>query len=182
MSRPLLQNLNQSRSQDHSAFNSDLAASPFTGSVNDNILLWQAANQVVTGPGADFTIANSATLGTTVQINKKGVYFVELGVALISAAAAVVLGISQDVAAAALTGNILIGTAGALVASSIITLVDADFHFEALSTMVFVSPEQEVGGTIIRFHAGAAAGAPPTVMLAATTTYYRIRRIGDNNI
>ena len=179
MSRPLPQNLNQSRSQISSAFNANLAATPFTGVVSTSVLLWLVANEAVLGVPAYYTIANDANAGTTVQINKAGVYAVELGVAVIAAATVLVLGISQD--ATNLTNNLVIADVGALDASGLITIVDADVTFFKFTTTVIVSPEQEAAGSIVRFHASAANVAPAAMLLAATS-YYRVRRLLDNNI
>lgn len=181
MNAPLQQNLNQNVSQIHGAFNNGLAASPFTGSTNDNVLLFAAANEVVTGPAADVVIANSATIGTTVTLSKAGVYAVELGVGMLAAAAALICGISQDITASGLTTAIDITSAGALDVTTPITIVDADLSFIKLTTFAFVTPIQEAAGSVIRFHAGVTGGGPPTVMLQPLC-YYRIRYMGANNI
>ncbi len=182
MSGPLLQNINMARSLDVSAFNSDLVATPFTGAVNDNVLLWQAANQAIGGPPSYTTIANDANLGTAVTLFKAGTYFIELSLAITADVTAFIAGISQDIVASGLTTAIVIGSAGALQATGSITAIDADLGNIALSTYAFVSPEQEAAGSVIRFHAGVAGGGPPTIMLTAATSWYRVRRVGDNNI
>lgn len=182
MSRPLLQNMNQAHFQSLSAFNFALVASPSTGSTNDNVLLWAAGNQAVTGPTSWANIVNDAALGTSITINKAGTYIVELGVGLLAAAALLVLGISQDVAGAGLTDNLTIGTTGALDCTTPITIVDADLGFQKLTTKVYVSQQQEIAGSVIRFHAGAAAGAAPATMLDVARSYYRIRLDTENQI
>lgn len=178
MNAPLPQSINQARFQDIGAFNSGLVASPFTGSINDAVLLFAAANESIQGPPEYTTVDNSVTLGTSVTLTKKGIYAVELGLSYLAAATLLVAGISQD--AANLTADLLISDPGALDASGEISLAAATSGFLKLTTTVFVSPEQQAAGSVIRFHASA-ADAAPSAMLTALTTYYRIRWRGENN-
>ena len=174
----LPQSLNQGRAVDVSAFNAGLVATPFTGSTNTSVLLWDPANQALTGADDFRSVENSATLGTSVTLTRKGVYLVELNLAVTADAAALVAGISQD--GTDLNTDILITDAGALDATGLITNA-TDLTNVKLTTMAFVAPEQQIAGSVIRFHASA-GDAAPAIMLTQATSWYRVRWLYENNI
>ncbi len=154
-----------------------LVATPFTGAVNDVVLLFTAAG-TVTGPGIYITEVNDANNGTSVTVTKAGLYSYKLYFESFQAAD-IVFGVSQDVAAAGLTGAPSFAIAGFLdVQASTGVAAEVSKPLEIAGTFI-VSPEQEVAGTVIRFHASTPAGAAPAAILVQATAYYRIRRINQ---
>lgn len=182
MGQPLPQSINQAHYQSVGAFNFGLAASPFTGSANDNVLLWLPTNEAVTGPPTWTAIANSATLGTSITLLKKGVYAIDFLITQLASIATLVAGISQDYTGALNAAIVMAAANGALQVTGPNTLPAATQSNISLSTIALVTPEQEAAGSVIRFHAGLANGDPPTAALLQTSGYYRIRWLGENNI
>ena len=180
--RPLPQSINQAHFQSVGAFNIGLAASPFTGSASDNVLLWAAANQVVTGPPAWTQIANSATLGTTVTLFKKGVYEVSLMLTQVASITGLVVGISQDYTGAQDSAIVWTAANGARLVSGLSTTPAATQINIPLTCRVLVTPEQEAAGSVIRFHAGLSPTDPPTAGLVQAAGAYVITWLGENNI
>lgn len=151
--------------------NNGLAASPFTGSTKDGVLLWAAANEVQTGRTDAFTVANSATDGTTITVNQAGLYAVEFCVDVVASQTAMVLGISRNADGAALTG-VLTYARGARALNTITT---------PAATVVGVAQSALIGcapGDIIRFHANI-SGSAPTAGLTQASGYYRIQKAAE---
>ncbi len=151
-----------------------LVVSPFTGAVNDAVLLFSAAG-VVTGPAADMVETNNANDGTSVLVRKAGIYEIKLYVEQ-TAGTTVTFGVSDDVAAAGLNSDPSFAIAGFLDVQNSVTVAG---HTAALSvtTYAFIRPEDQ--SSIIRFHATNGANGAPAAALTAKAVYYRIRRINQ---
>jgi len=170
------QNTNQSLSQLVEVFNrGPLVASPFTGSVNDAVLLWANAS-TVTGPGAYATTVNSASAGTSVTLFKPGRYSVELGLAS-AASVPLSVAISQDVAAAGLNSTPTFAINGIVDVLRMVVPAAMNIPFK-FTTELHVPRTAEQAGSIVRFHATLDAGDPPTNAIIQASAYFRIRNIG----
>jgi len=175
--RRFAQNINLPLSERRGIINTGgLVASPFTGSASDAVLLFLAAG-TVTGPTADIVETNSATLGTSVVITAPGVYEAKLYLQQVPAVT-VVAGISQDVAAAGLTGDPSFAIAGFIDVQTKVTIAGQTAAAWSITSTIFVPPELE-GGTTIRFHATDGAGGAPAVSLTQAAPYYSIQKIND---
>jgi len=175
MSRPV-QNTNQSLSQVVEALNTGgLVASPFTGSVNISVLLFTAAT-TLTAATPFMTAVNSAANGTSLTIFKPGRYSVELGLATL-AGVAPTFGISQDVAAAGLTGVPAFTIAGFTDVLPSLVPAATNIPIKITSELV-VSRAQAQAGSVIRFHAALAGPAAPAASIVQTSAYFRVRNIG----
>lgn len=75
--RPRLQSINMGQIGDLAAATGNGLTGP-TGSTNDTVLRFTAANTVVTGNG--ITVTDSATLGTLVTVTNPGIYLCVLSV------------------------------------------------------------------------------------------------------
>ncbi len=153
-----------------------LVADPFTGAVNDTVLLFAAVG-AITGPAAYITEINEANNGTSVTLQKAGVYEVKLYLQEV-ASQTVVIGISQDVAAAGLNSDPSFAIAGFLDVQSGTTGV-GQVQPMSLTTTIIVRPEDEVAGTVIRFHASDGANGAPAGSFTQAAAYYRIRRVNQ---
>ncbi len=182
----LQQNINQPLATRLEILNTTgLVATPFTGSLSTSVLLFAGASTFVGPQGAVqvpawIATANSATLGTTVTITKKGVYMVELYVQQLAAFDAV-WGISQDVAVGGLTAVPAFSTVGMLTVQRNLSVATETIVPHHISVPVLVSPEQEQLGSVIRFHAALAGSAPPVDAFTAGSpgAWFRIRAIND---
>jgi len=155
-----------------------LVASPFTGSANDCVLLF-AGSGAQTGPTAYMTVANSATAGTSVTINKAGKYRVKLYLEGGAEPIDVVYGISQDVAAAGLIGAASFSIAGFVDVQRTTYVGILITEPMEIVTDIDVRPEQEGTGSVVRFHASTAAGAAPAADLIQAAAYYSVERINQ---
>ncbi len=155
-----------------------LVATPFTGVVNDAVLLFTALG-VITGPPAGIVQANDANAGTSVTLFQPGVYDVKLYLQQL-AAQTTEYGISQDVAAAGLIGDPSFAIAGFLEVRRSVSIAGQTAEPLGISTTVFVNAAQAANGTVIRFHATDGAGAAPAADFTAAACYYRIQRINQN--
>lgn len=156
-----------------------LVASPFTGAVNDAVLLFLVAGTVV-GVPAYISEVNDANAGTSVTLFKKGVYEVKLYLEQLAAQTSE-FGISQDVAAAGLTDDPSFAIAGFLEVG-VSTTIAGHRRPLSITTTVLVQPEQEIAGTVIRFHATAGGDAPPAADFEQAAAYYSIRRLNDLHV
>ncbi len=179
----LRQNINNPIAQISSAFNTvgGLVATPFTGAVNDSVLLFAAA-PLILGPGGYLAANNDANNGTTVTINKPGAYTCVLSVECDEEPIDVVVGLSQDVAAAGLTNAPAFATAGFLDVqrTTYAGAPTAGMRVPLqIATTVIVSPEQAVAGSVIRFHATTPAGAAPANAFVAASAFYVVQRVNQ---
>jgi hypothetical protein len=158
-------------------------ATPFTGSANTAVLLFTGA-AVITGPQGNTAIptwiasANSATDGTSVTIFKPGMYHVALYTQQV-ASVDVTYGISQDAAAGAITAVPAFATAGILAVARRVTIAGQTQVANFLDTIVTVSPEQSISGSIIRFLAALSGGGAPANTQTAAAAWFRVRKLND---
>lgn len=184
----LPQNINRPLDTRLEVFNrSGLVASPFTGATSLTVLLFAGASGFVGPQGAIqvpswVTAVNDANLGTLVTLIEPGTYQVDLYLEQVGDPVAdtdVVYGISQDVAAGGLIAVPSFATAGMLAVQRNVSL--EDIVPLPISAIAYVSPEQSIAGSIIRFHAALGAGGPPVDALTAGDpgAWFRIRRINQ---
>ena len=174
------QSVNQNLDQRVEALSTGgFVASPFTGSVNTAILLFAVA-ATITGPAAFIDVINSATLGTLVRLRKAGRYSVEFGV-VTAASGQPVLGVSENVAAAGLTGDASFAING--IVDVLTPLAPAATNLPVkITTEVIVPPSFETAADPfgVRFHASA-SGNPPANLLIQASGYFRVRYLGLAN-
>jgi hypothetical protein len=149
---------------------------PFTGSTNDVVLLFTAAG-TVTGPTADIVETNSATDGTSVTISKAGVYLVKLYLEIV-ASVTVVAGISQDQTTNLAGADPAFATPGVLDVQTT-TLPASNLAAMSISRVIFVSPEDEAAGSVIRFLASDGSAGAPAASLTQAACYYSIEQINQ---
>lgn len=157
--------------------NGGLQASPFTGVVNDAVLLFAAGGTQV-GPTGDIVVANDANDGTSVTLNKSGIYEVKLYLEQL-AATVLEYGISEDVAAAGLVNDPDFSILGMLEVGNNTTIAGQLQPIELVTT-VLVSPEEEGGaGKVVRFHATDGANGAPALRFTQAACYYSVRRVNQ---
>lgn len=173
----LRQNINNPLAQRRSIVNTGgLVASPFTGSTNDVVLLFNAAG-TVTGPAADIVETNSATDGTSVLISAPGIYLVSLYVEVVESVT-VIAGISQDQTTNLAGADPAFATPGVLDVQTM-TLPASTLAGISISRAVFVSPEDADAGSTIRFLASDGSNGAPTSALTQAACYYTIEQINQ---
>lgn len=150
--------------------------SPFTGAVNDTVLLFQSAGDV-TGPPSYMIEDNDADLGTSVTITSAGVYIVELHIEE-AALQASTIGISQDVDAAGLSARPSFAIGGFLAVANALSVAASAIPMN-LTVPVIVTAQQAGDGSVIRFHGSTSGGAAPAGDFNRDTPYYRITRINQ---
>ncbi len=155
-------------------FTGGLVASPFTGASATAVLLFIAGG-TQEGPPADIVVDNDADDGTTVTLNKQGIYEVKL---YLEQLASVVLeyGISEDVAAAGLTDDPDFAIAGMLEVGNSTTPAANVFPLELVTTVTVAQGEL---GKVIRFHATDGANGAPALRFTQIAPYWSIRRINQ---
>jgi hypothetical protein len=172
----LRQNINNPLAQQRGIVNTGgLAASPFTGSTNDVVLLFNGAG-TVTGPTADIVETNSATDGTSITISAPGVYLVKLYVAVFELAT-VIFGISQDQTTNLAGADPAFATPGVLDVQTV-TTAGVTFSGKEITRAVMVRPEDE-GGSVIRFLCSDGSAGAPTALLTQAAVYYSIQQINQ---
>lgn len=164
------------------AFMRDILDAAIAGAVNTSVVRFNPANDNVIGEG--IAIVHDANLGDSIVLTRSGIYLAEFGFSQDASDAGVKLGISQNVAAAALTiapvmtsgGMLALGGANDLAASA----VDP---WNTITTPIYVTAAgaEAVGGQVIRAMGTQADG---TVLLAAeilnnTDCFFRVTRIGN---
>lgn len=171
-----LQGINLPLSQRSSILNTGgLVASPFTGAVNDTVLLFSAAG-AVTGPAAFIVETNDADAGTSVLLTRAGVYVVQLYLQQAPTQASTI-GISQDVAAPGLAGRPSFAIAGFTDVLDSVSVAAQNPSIPVSSTVEVDNDLVAVGGSVIRFHGSTTGGAAPTGDFNQANPYYRIRLI-----
>ncbi len=177
----LRQNINNPDDQVAAALNTigGFVASPFTGAVNDTVLLFAAASLVL-GPPSYIVAANDANAGTSITIFKPGVYLTEFYCEGAGEPVDFVYGLSQDVAPAGLNSAPSFAIAGFLDVQRITyAAVVGTTPNVSIKSYVVVSPEQSAAGSIVRFHASTAAGAAPALDLLQATPFFKILRVNQ---
>lgn len=174
--RPKMQAINLPQYAGNAQVSNRGIVAGFVGAVNDTVLLWDVANQVVVSPmptANSFTIVNDANLGTSVLIILPGIYTLTLSLTVnVTGTPTIVAGI--NVGGAGLTADPTYTTCVAVGRVVIIT-ADDQATMSLTATVNVVSPGQTIP---VRFQASnGAGGAPAATSLLIANCSYAISRV-----
>lgn len=161
----------------HSVFLRGITDGSVAGSTNDAVFRFDAGNDAVEGDA--MSVSHDSTDGDSVTITKKGVYEVELRFSQ-DQSSTVLLGVSADAEAAALTGDPAMSQDGMLDVGGA-TLPASTSAYHKLTTTVYVDEAEAEAGKVVRFHGtdGSDAVVPDASIDVNTDCYARITRVGD---
>jgi hypothetical protein len=155
----------------------DIVDGSVAGGTNDATLRFNVANDAVVGDV--MTVTHDATDGDSVTISERGTYEVRFTFSQ-AASSTAKLGLSANVAAAGLTDNPVMTTAGMLdVGGAVLPAATSVYHH--LATTLQVSDAEADAGLVVRFHGtdGSDGVVPDATILDNTECHVSIRRVAD---